>query len=288
MERVSLIVDGYMLDWIIKCAALTNLCEGEKDKEKLLAQETHRCLASKAFASDTLSCSVPAIVDQVWHNMILDTAMYERYCRMCLGGPFLHHTPFTADDTEEKKRKLLTFYVNVYQTEPDKSVSWIWGEHMLAPAVRDNKKRRVKKGPKVAEDKAPRKAVSYTYDGKQHTLDIIGQVSTSDVRRILSFRHCADVILRPGSNEEEMFPIPRPAEMQIFVKGLDGKVSTYWVKSAATILDLKVVIKLKDAICVDAQRLIYSGKQLEDGVSFAKYDIQPDSTLHLVQRLRGC
>ena len=77
--------------------------------------------------------------------------------------------------------------------------------------------------------------------------------------------------------------------MKIFITSIVGKTFTLGVNSSDKIEDIKTKIAKKEGTPIQSKRLIliFGGKHLEDDRTLADYNVQNNSTLHLVMRLRG-
>jgi ubiquitin len=92
---------------------------------------------------------------------------------------------------------------------------------------------------------------------------------------------------KPTEKKKKKKPYNPPANMQIFIKTLTGKTIILEMKPDDKIDDMKAKIFEKEGIAADQQRLIFAFRQLEEGKTLRQYEIDKESTLHLVLCLRG-
>lgn len=75
--------------------------------------------------------------------------------------------------------------------------------------------------------------------------------------------------------------------MQLFVKAVNGRTFSVIVTLGDTVDSVKKQIETKEGTLVENQRLLFGGKQLEDGHTLEEYNVWSEATLHLVYRLPG-
>ena len=122
--------------------------------------------------------------------------------------------------------------------------------------------------------------------------EIKGIKCSNDIKYDLIYKNkklnLDDLLIHLGIKDEDLIELKeRNNTFPISVKTLTGKIIALNVESSDTVYYLKTLIYLFEGIHPEQQRLIFERKQIEDEKTMADYNIQKESTLHLILRLRS-
>eukprot|EP00899_Mesostigma_viride_P003458 jgi/Mesvir1/13112/Mv26295-RA.1 len=276
--------------------------------------ELVRFLILKADAERPSTLSPTGLVDDIWHRLLLFPRLYYQVCH-AISGKIMDHNPNEATGPPAKRSARIHNTIDAYaQTFPGwPSALWASGlpsKNAIVVFQRDRLELATLSLPRamsetdilavlssqtgirasamelIWQQRAVQSAEfplkSFIFDGGGNPGGVQRPLETFP--RIIADVQCPSSLAAVGSSNLHN---PRSA-FHVHVKNLTGETITIYAASGDCIGDLKPRIQETEGTPADQQRLIFSGKQLEDEQTVGHYKLQQGCMIHLVFRLKGC